>query len=161
MRYPPLILPSLRRSNWQMWLRSVSSWLVFLLISASLFARVTGFAVSSREDLIGGKSSGLAGPYEKISGRALYAIDPAHPSNRRITDVDNAPTNPDGEVEFSADFFLLKPKQIRQGNRAVSFEVSNRGEKALLIYFNRASRSGDFESAAEIGGGFLMRHGEP
>ena len=142
-----------------MWLRSVSSWLVFFLISSPLFARVTGFEISSREDLIGGKSFGLAGPYEKISGRILYAIDPAHPANRRITDIDNAPTNPDGEVEFSADFFLLKPKQIRRGNRAVFFEVSNRGGKALLLYFNRASRSSNFENAAELGDGFLMRHG--
>ena len=132
---------------------------MFLLLSSPLFARVAGFEVSSRQDLIGGKSFGLAGPYEKISGRILYAIDPAHPANRRITDIDNAPTNREGEVEFSADFVLLKPKAIRRGNRAVFFEVSNRGGKALLVYFNQASRSGEFASAAEIGDGFLMRRG--
>ena len=142
-----------------MWLRSVPSCLVFLLLSSPLFSRVTGFEVSSRQDLMGGKSFGLAGPYEKISGRILYAIDPAHPANRRITDIYNAPTNPEGSVEFSADFVLLKPKEIRRGNRAVFFEVSNRGGKALLVYFNQASRSRDFASAAEIGDGFLMRRG--
>ncbi len=159
---PPLhhlILPSFRRSNWQMWLRSLSSCLVFLLLFSPLFARVAGFEVTAREDLLGGKPFGLAGPYEKISGRILYAIDPGHPANRRVADIDNAPTNQEGEVEFSADFFLLKPKQIRRGNRAVFFEVSNRGGKALLVYFNRASRSGQFTSEAEIGDGFLMRHG--
>ena len=120
---------------------------------------VTGFEVTSREDLLGGKSFGLAGPYEKISGRILYAIDPDHQANRRITDILKAPTNLDGDVEFSADFFLLKPKQIQRGNQAVFFEVSNRGGKALLSYFNRASRSGDFSSEAEVGDGFLMRRG--
>ncbi len=155
----PLILSQFRRSNGQMWLPFGPSCLILLLLFSPLLARVTGFEVTSREDLVGGKSFGLAGPYEKISGRILYAIDPAHPANRRITDIDKAPTNSEGKVEFSADFFLLKPKQIRRGNRAVFFEVSNRGGKALLLYFNRASRSRDFVSEAEIGDGFLMRRG--
>ena len=142
-----------------MWLRLIPSSLVLILLTPPLLARVKGFEVTSREDLLGGKSFGLAGPYEKIGGRILYAIDPDHPANRRITDIDNAPTNSEGEIEFSADFFLLKPKQIRRGNRAVFFEVSNRGGKALLLYFNRAGRSRDFTSEAEIGDGFLMRHG--
>ena len=70
-----------------------------------------------------------------------------------------APRNADGRVEFRADFYLIKPKDMARGNRTVFYEVSNRGRKGMLGRFNRASGSLDPTTAAELGDGFLMRHG--
>ena len=58
---------------------------------------------------------------------------------------------PQGEVEFSADLYLLKPKDMAKGNQAVLFEVSNRGGRGILSIVN--GREGEF------GDGFLMRQG--
>ena len=56
-------------------------------------------------------------------------------------------------------FFLLKPKRIERGNGAVLYEVSNRGGKGMLGFFNHGTGSLDPSSAADVGDGFLMRQG--
>ena len=99
---------------------------------------------------------GLAGPYEKIVGRVYFAVDPANIHNRQIVDLDKAPRNAQGEVEFSADLYLLKPKDMDKGNGAVLFEVSNRGGKGILHIVNGVTSSDPKE---EFGDGFLMREG--
>src|SRR5919199_889724 len=109
--------------------------------------------------LLGGQPFGPAGPYEKLSGKIFFAVDPKLPANRIVTDIDKAPRNASGKVEFSADFYLLKPKQIAKGNGAVLYEVSNRGGKGMLGFFNHASGSLDPASASEMGDGFLMKQG--
>src|ERR1043166_5662947 len=128
----------------------------FLLIAAILGslaaqARVVRVEITSRADLQDGKPFGNAGPYEKIVGRVYFAVDPANLHNRQIVDLDKAPRNAHGEVEFSADLYLLKPKDIIKGNQAVLFEVSNRGGRGILSLVN--GREGEY------GDGFLMRQG--
>jgi Alpha/beta hydrolase domain len=71
--------------------------------------------------------------------------------NRQIVDLDKAPRNAQGEVEFSADLYLLKPKDMAKGNQAALFEVSNRGGRGIVFLAN--GREGEF------GDGFLMRQG--
>src|SRR5262249_50946115 len=80
-------------------------------------------------------------------------------ANRIVTDLDKAPRNARGKVEFSSDFFLLKPKQIERGNGAVLYEVSNRGGKSMLGFFNHATGSLDPTTVEHVGDGFLMKHG--
>ena len=127
--------------------------------AAPASAEVVRIEVQSRSDLVGGQSFGAAGPFEKISGKIFFAVDPALPANRIVTDLDKAPRNAAGKVEFSSDFFLIKPKNIARGNGAVLYEVSNRGGKGMLGFFNHATGSVDPGSAAEMGDGFLMRQG--
>jgi hypothetical protein len=127
----------------------------FLLIAAILEsvgqARVVRVEIKSRSDIQDGKAFGNAGLYEKIVGRVYFAVDPANLHNRQIVDLDKAPRNAQGEVEFSADLYLLKPKDMAKGNHAVLFEVSNRGGRGILSLVN--GRDGEF------GDGFLMRQG--
>jgi hypothetical protein len=127
----------------------------FLLMSAILVslaqARVVRVEISSRADVAEGKPFGNAGAYEKIVGRVYFAVDPANLHNRQIVDLDKAPRNAHGEVEFSADLYLLKPKDMAKGNQAVLFEVSNRGGRGILSLVN--GRDGEY------GDGFLMRQG--
>ena len=133
--------------------------LLFALAAAPVSAEVVRIDVASRSDLAGGMTFGPAGPYEKIAGTIHFAVDPAVPANRIIADVDKAPRNAAGKVEFSADFFVIKPKRIERGSGAVLYEVSNRGGKGMLGFFNHAASSLDPNTPSEMGDGFLMKQG--
>jgi hypothetical protein len=142
------------------WLRTRTSAivvvLILILLTATGWARVVRVEILSRADIQDGKAFGAAGAYEKITGRVYFAVDPANPHNRQIVDLDKAGRNAQGEVEFSADFYLLKPKAMSQGNGAVLFEVSNRGGKGILRIVNGGNAT---DPAQEFGDGFLMRQG--
>src|SRR4051794_30887721 len=132
---------------------------VAALAAAPASAEVVRIDVQSRADLVGGQPFGSAGADEKIAGRIFFAADPSLPANRIVTDIDKAPRNAAGKVEFSADFYLMKPKAIARGNGAVLYEVSNRGGKGMLGFFNHATGSVDPGTDAEMGDGFLMNQG--
>jgi hypothetical protein len=141
-------------------LSRISSVMLLVGLAATpLSAEVVRIEVQSRRDLADGQPFGQAGPYEKLSGKIFFAVDPALPANRIVTDLDKAPRNSAGKVEFASDFFVIKPKRIERGNGAVLYEVSNRGGKSMLGFFNHASGSLDPGSPAEMGDGFLMRQG--
>lgn len=122
-------------------------------------ARLARIEISSRTDVLEGKSFGLAGPYEKIVGRAFFAIRPDNPHNRQIVDLDKAPRNQHGEVEFAADIFILQPKDAARGNGSLLLEIPNRGGKGILRLINRGAGSLDPSAPADFGDGFLMRQG--
>jgi len=88
--------------------------------------------VASRTDYLGGKSFGLAGAYERIQGRAFFALDPANAHDRIIVDLDKAPRNARGEVEFSADIDILRPKDPAHGNGTLFINVPNRGGRFFI-----------------------------
>jgi hypothetical protein len=129
------------------------------LFAASVRAEVTRVEVLERADLLAGRPFGLAGAYEKIVARVYFAVEPEDAHNRVIVDIDKAPRNARGAVEFSADLYILKPKDMNRGNGAALLEVPNRGGKALVRFFNHGRGSSDPSAEAEMGDGFLMRHG--
>jgi len=145
--------------------RTVSTFLTVVLvasiatIASVASAEVVRIEVTSRADLASGKSFGLAGPFEKIAGMIYFEVSPANPVNRIIADIDLAPRNADGKVEFHSNFFLIKPKDVTRGNGTVLYEVSNRGGKGMLGYFNNATGSRDPQTEDEMGDGFLLRNG--
>ena len=112
--------------------------LLALVTVSGAFSRVVRVEVESTETLLQGRSFGLTGPYQKLTGKVFFAVDPGNSANRIIADIDLAPTNSQGEVEFSSEFFLLKPLQADRGNGTVLYEVSNRGNKGMLRFFNDA-----------------------
>ena len=120
---------------------------------------VDGLEIHQRETVLDGKPFGAAGAYEKIAGTIRFEADPAHPLHRCIADIDLAPKNAAGRVEFSGDFYLLKPVDARKGNGRLLLDVPNRGRKVALGVFNSAVRVPDPTTAADFGNGFLMRHG--
>ena len=127
--------------------------------AATASADVVRVEVENRADVAGGMAYGLAGPYEKLAGMIHLEVDPANPANRIVTDIDFAPRNERGMVEFRSNFFLLKPKDVGRGNGTVLYEVSNRGGKGMLGYFNNAAGSRDPQTAEEMGDGFLLKNG--
>jgi hypothetical protein len=129
------------------------------LWAASATAEVVRIDVSARADVAGAAAYGAAGPYEKLRGTLHFAVDPSASVNQIVTDVALAATNAAGRVEFTADFFLLKPKDVARGNGALLFEVSNRGRKGILPMMNQAAGSLDPTDARELGDGFLLEQG--
>ena len=143
-----------------LWTRTVATLLTMLCLATSTAdAKVVRIEVRSRTDVADGRWYGLAGPYERIVGTIYYAVDPDNPANGIITDISFAPRNADGLVEFHSDFFLIKPKDVTRGNGTLLYEVSNRGGKGMLGYFNNASGSRNPLTEAHMGDGLLLRNG--
>ena len=89
-------------------------------------ARVTRFVVQDRVPFAPGTQWGSAGEYERLKGTAYMEVDPADPLNAVITDLDRAPRNARGMVEFSAPFFILKPLDMKRGNQKIWYGINNR-----------------------------------
>lgn len=106
-------------------------WILSLVVPVLLPAALVRIEVSERSDWLDGKPFASVGPYERITGKAYFAVDPNLPANKIIADIAKAPRNEDGLVEFSADFYCLKPRDPAHGNHALLFEVSNRGGKGM------------------------------
>jgi hypothetical protein len=122
-------------------------------------ARVVRVSIERREAVLAGRPFGLAGPYETLVGTVELALDPALRQNQAVVDLALAPRNERGEVAFTADFFLLKPVDLRRGNGRVYYEVPNRGGKGILRRLQYAEASLDPREPAELGDGWLMEQG--
>ena len=120
---------------------------------------VTTLEIHTRARVLNGQPFGAAGAYEKIAGTMRFSADPSPPLHQRITDIAFAAKNAKGQVEFSADFYVLKPVDPAKGNRRLLLDVVNRGRKVALGMLNSAPRVADPASAEEFGNGFLMRQG--
>ena len=133
--------------------------LVVALLPAFADAGVIRLRIERRETVSNGQPFGAAGPYEKLVGKVDFALDPALPANAGIVDLALAPRNAQGLVEFSADFYLLKPVDPSRGNGRLFYEAGNRGTKRILQVFQNAANSADPGTAEEFGNGTLMREG--
>jgi Alpha/beta hydrolase domain len=105
-----------------------------------------------------GRTFGSVGTYEKLRGKAYGEVDPHDRRNRVITDIELAPRNARGKVEYSMDIYILKPVNLRDGNDKLFMEVNNRGGK-LFGAFNGSSGGNDPTTAAHAGDAFLMNQG--
>jgi hypothetical protein len=133
--------------------------IAIVLTSSLAEARVVRLRIERREPVLNGRPFGAAGPYEKLVGKVDFGLDPTLPRNGDIVDLKLAPRNARGEVESSADFYMLKPLDPRRGNGRLFYEVGNRGGKAILSTFQKATGSPDPTKEAEFGDGALMRQG--
>jgi len=110
------------------------------------------------EPFADGVSFGTTGPYERLLGKVHFAIDPKERGLPFICDLDLAPCNPAGLVEFSATLDIVKPVDLGRGNRRVLYEFSNRGRRAAITGLNYGSGN-DMHNPKYAGDGFLMRLG--
>ncbi len=65
--------------------------------------------------------------YEKIYGKFTGEVDPADPHNGIIVDLQLADKNENGLVEYTSDFFLIKPKKMKYANGVLRYDAPNRG----------------------------------
>jgi len=121
----------------------------------SLNARVVRVETVTRTEVLGGKQFGNAGVYERITGRVYFSLAVANPHNGRIVDLGNAVNLKNGEVEFSADFIAVRPKDAHKGNGSLLLEVPNRGRGRILSLVD----GGDWDLANDAGDAWLLRSG--
>jgi hypothetical protein len=122
-------------------------------------ARVQRIEIVSRQAFAAGTEFGHAGAYEKLRGRAFFALDPDTAANGPIADLKLAPRNDRGLVEFSAEFLVLRPADVTRRNGTLLYEVNNRGNIAIFRQLHEAPSNNDPSTAADAGNGFLLRQG--
>ncbi|HKF50120.1 MAG TPA: alpha/beta hydrolase domain-containing protein [Terracidiphilus sp.] len=131
---------------------------LFLVLLASIsasYARVTRVEISSRADVLNGQSFGDTGPYERIAGRVYFSLPIANWHNQAIVDLANAVNLKDGEVEFSSDFIVYRPKDEKRGNGSMLLEIPNRGQSRIIALVD----GGDWDLARSAGDAWLLRNG--
>src|SRR5260370_288436 len=138
--------------------------LILLVLLTSLVpraseARVVRFVVGQKRALAEGMSFGTAGAYERLDGTAYFEVDPRDPLNAVIVNLDKAPRNARGMVEFSAPFSILKPVDAAKGNHKIFYAINNRGNQQAISYFNFGRGGNNPLTAPDVGDGFLMRLG--
>src|ERR1044071_1387821 len=78
--------------------------------AAPAHARITRIEIARVESpTFGGASFGNVGTYDKLVGRAFGEVDPRDPQNAGIQDIELAPRNARGMVEYATDIYLLAP----------------------------------------------------
>src|SRR5258706_8454273 len=101
-----------------------------LLAAPAADARITKIEIISKQSpTFGGYVFKDVGAYEKIVGKAFGELDPKDPKNSVIVDIQLAPKNASGKVEYAFDFYILKPIDLSKGNHKVMYEPPNRGRK--------------------------------
>jgi hypothetical protein len=116
-----------------------------LICAWSLEARITRIVIEKRESpAYRGQPFGEAGRYEWLRGQAYGELDPQNPLNAIITDLEFAPRNARGMVEYSATFTLAKPLDLGKSSGVLLYDVANRGRAAL------AASSADAGALADL-----------
>ena len=92
--------------------------------------------------VFGGAEFGAVGPYERLHGTVFGELDPAHPLNVGIVNLDRAARNAHGKVVYQSDFRILKPLDLDRGNGCLVYDVSNRGNQPIMPRLNGAPDGG-------------------
>ncbi len=125
-------------------------------------ARITRFVVTTVESpTFGGYSWPGVGRYEKMAGKAYAEVNPIDPKNAGIVDIQLAPRNANGNVEYSFDFYILKPIHLSRGAHRVMYEPPNRGNKTwgTLGRFPGGNDPGSVANPTVLGNAFFVPRG--
>jgi Alpha/beta hydrolase domain len=115
--------------------------------------------IRKREPFANGHEFPITGAYEKLVGKIYGEVDPKNRLNKMIVNVDKAPRNRRGRVEYWSDFCILKPVDMARGNGKIFFDAPNRGGKRIVAFLNDAPQNNDPATLEDAGNGFLMRQG--
>jgi hypothetical protein len=128
-------------------------------VSLPAAARVTSITITSVEAFAPGTQFGKAGEYERVKGVFRGEVDPQDERNRVIVNLDKAPRNASGKVEYEVDFFMLRPA-IARSNGKLIYDVTNRGRMNFHSRFTESKRrSNDPRAAEDAGDGMFFRQG--
>jgi hypothetical protein len=117
-------------------MKSIGAVLICLASCATAHAELVSLEIQSKKPWLGGN-------YEKLQGKAHFAIDPKSAVNQRIADISYAPVNAQGKVEFTSDFIIVRPADSKKSRHAALIEVPNRGStQANGFFFSTTPGSG-------------------
>ena len=100
--------------------------LIVATLSSDAAAQVVRLEILSRQPAPA-PAAGAAGPYEIVRGRVYGEVDPRDSHNRIIQDLDLAPRNARGRVEYVATFALARPVDPTKASGVLIYQVVNRG----------------------------------
>src|SRR5438046_3252197 len=137
--------------------------LLVVLMAPATQARITEIQITATESpTFGGFSWPGVGQYEKIVGKAFGEVNPHDRQNRDIVDIEFAPRNARGNVEYSFNFYILKPIELKKGAGKMMYEPPNRGGKTWTA-LGRVSGGGDdpgsITDPAVLANAFFMPRG--
>ncbi len=138
--------------------------LAALLTASGVQARITEIRIDSVEPFVGGHAFGAAGGYVRIKGVAKGELDPKAADDAVIVDLDKAPRNARGLVDYEVDIFILRPADPAKGSGMLFYQVLNRGNKQLGsrlhdVYQGGALAQNDPTTLAHVGNGFVFERG--
>jgi len=129
-------------------------------------ARITRIEITTTESpTFGGYPWPGVGQYEKLAGKAYGEVNPLDLKNAVIVDIALAPKNVRGNVEYSFDFYILKPIDLKKGAHKVMYEPPNRGGKTwnslgrVTSGPGGANDPGSIVDPAVLANAFLMPRG--
>ena len=118
---------------------------VILASAAPADAHITRIIIEHRESpAYQGRFFGETGQYERLTGHAYGELDPKNPLNAIITDIQFAPRNAHGMVDYVASFSLAKPMDLGKTSGVLIYEVANRGRIALASASNDPGAMADY-----------------
>jgi hypothetical protein len=125
---------------------------------------ITDISVADIADFADGHEFGPAGAYVRIKGVARGMLDPLAPANTVIVDLDKAPVNAQGLVDYAVDFDILRPKDPARGSGILLYDVPNRGSKRVIsvlddIPGSERERINDPRNKEDAGLGFCLGRG--
>ena len=132
--------------------------------SLPVFAMLTEIDIIAIEPFADGANFGATGAYERVRGTYKGTLDPLDARNKVIVNIEKAPRNAAGRVEYEAEFFILRPVDATRGSGKILYDVVNRGRKGMHTRFMEArpatlAESNDPKTLADAGNGLLLRRG--
>jgi hypothetical protein len=135
-----------------------------LFAASAAQSRVTEIKIDAVEPFADNHAFGQVGGYVRIKGVVKGELDPKAAENATIVDLDKAPRNARGMVEYETDIFIMRPADPAKGNGILYYEVLNRGNKQLgrRLHDTRGggeSSGNDPKTVADAGNAFLFERG--
>jgi hypothetical protein len=119
-------------------------WCLVVPCAVPAEAGVTRIVVDEkRSPAYDGETFGQAGTYERITGRVFGELTPRDRRNAIITDLDLAPRNARGMVEYVATFTLWQPIDPAKASGVLIYAVPNRGNRLFFPAFHLGGEPGD------------------
>jgi hypothetical protein len=131
--------------------RRLSTVLAASLLIAPAYARIVRIVIEQRDtSAFQAQSFGPIGAYQRLSGHVYGELDPKSPLNSIITDIEFAPRNARGMVEYSATFSIAIPADLSKASGVLFYEVPNRGRAPLPAANARAAGMADLFTFGHI-----------
>ncbi|MEQ1805039.1 MAG: alpha/beta hydrolase domain-containing protein [Burkholderiaceae bacterium] len=93
-------------------------------------ARVTRIVIDTTTPLA--NPADATKPYQELTGRAFGELNPSDRHNKEITDLNLAPRNSRGNVEYIASIRIRKPVDMANSSGLMWHDVPNRGGNVAL-----------------------------
>ncbi len=107
--------------------RHIAAALIILSLTGQAYPRIVTFYIAKTEPYMNGKIFGNAGPFVRITGKVYGEVDPGSSMNSIIHDIQLAPPNEKGFVEYLSDYVIIRPADITKCNGMLFLSLPNRG----------------------------------